>query len=65
MLPLGVSAVGSMAPLRYWSDGRLDPKAMDEMVRGLRIVGELDGPVDWAGLVDDRFLPPALRAPPT
>lgn len=62
---LGVTAVGNMAPLRYWSDGYLDPKAMDEMVRGLRIVGELDGPVDWAGLVDDRFLPPALRAPRT
>ena len=61
---LGITAVGNMAPLRYWSDGRLDPRAMDEMVHGLRIVGELDGPVDWAGLVDDRFLPPALRAPP-
>ena len=63
--PLGVAAVRNMAALHYWSDGRLDRRAMDEMVRGLRIVGEVDGPIDWDGLVDDQFLTPAQKAPPS
>ena len=62
--PLGVAAVRNMAALRYWSDGRLDLRAMNEMVRGLRITGELEGAVEWSTLVDDRFLPPALRTSP-
>ena len=62
--PLGIAAVRNMAALRYWSEGRIDLKAMDEMVRGLRIIGELDGPMDWSGLVDDQFLPPSQKAPP-
>jgi NitT/TauT family transport system substrate-binding protein len=63
--PLGTAAVRNMAALHYWSDGRLNLKAMDEMVRGLRIMGEADGPVDWSSLVDDQFLAPAQKAPPS
>jgi NitT/TauT family transport system substrate-binding protein len=32
------------------------------MIAGLRIVGEVEGPVDWARLVDEQFLPPDLRS---
>ena len=63
--PLGTAAVRNMAALHYWSDGRLNLKAMDEMVRGLRIIGEADGPVDWSSLVDDQFLTPLQKAWPT
>ena len=48
--------------LNYWSDGRLDYKAMDAMVEGLRITGQLKGDIDWAKYVDTAFLPPDLRA---
>lgn len=63
--PLGTAAVRNMAALHYWSDGRLNLKAMDEMMRGLRIIGEVDGPIDWSSLVDDQFLAPAQKALPT
>lgn len=48
--------------LNYWSDGRLDYKAMDAMIEGLRITGQLKGDIDWAKYVDTAFLPPDLRA---
>ena len=38
------------------------PAGMDAAVlRGLRIVGQLDGSVNWADLLDERFLPERLR----
>ena len=48
--------------LNYWSDGRLDYAAMNAMVEGLRITGQLKGDVDWPKYVDTAFLPPDLRA---
>jgi len=63
--PLGTAAVRNMAALHYWSDGRLDLKAMDEMVRGLRIISEVDGPLDWGSLVDDQFLTSTQKASPS
>lgn len=46
----------------YWSDGKLDYPVMDRMVEGLRIVGQIKGPVDWPRYVDTSFLPPDLQA---
>lgn len=46
---------------RYWDEGRFDFKGMNAMLRGLRIVGQLDGEVDWKTLIDERFLPTSLR----
>jgi NitT/TauT family transport system substrate-binding protein len=48
--------------IAYWSEGSFDYAAMDRMVEGLRIVGKLNGPVDWTKVVDARFLPPDLQA---
>ena len=48
--------------LGYWSDGRLNYPAMNAMVEGLRITGQLKGEVDWAKYVDATFLPLELRA---
>jgi NitT/TauT family transport system substrate-binding protein len=47
----------------YWSDGKLDFDAMNHMVEGLQITGQLkEGPIDWARYIDTSFLPPDLRA---
>ena len=46
----------------YWSEGRMDYKAMDLMVEGLQIVGQQKGPVDWKKIVDLSFLPADLRS---
>ncbi|HVY42712.1 MAG TPA: ABC transporter substrate-binding protein [Hyphomicrobiaceae bacterium] len=46
---------------RYWDEGKFDYKGLNAMVRGLRIVGQLEGEVDWGQLIDQRFLPADLR----
>ena len=46
----------------YWSDGRFEYPAMDRMVEGLRIVGQIKGPLDWSRYVDKSFLPTDLQA---
>ncbi|HEV2676415.1 MAG TPA: ABC transporter substrate-binding protein [Aliidongia sp.] len=46
----------------YWSDGGLDYEAMDHMVEGLQITGQLKDKVDWPKYVDTAFLPTDLRA---
>jgi len=47
----------------YWSDGKLDYEAMNHMVEGLQITGQLPkGDIDWAKYVDSSFLPADLRA---
>jgi NitT/TauT family transport system substrate-binding protein len=46
----------------YWSDGGLDYEAMNHMVEGLQITGQLKGDVDWPKYVDTAFLPADLRA---
>lgn len=46
----------------YWSRGKFEYPAMDRMVEGLRIVGQLKGPVEWPKYVDSAFLPPDQQA---
>ncbi|MGI4951427.1 MAG: ABC transporter substrate-binding protein [Janthinobacterium lividum] len=46
----------------YWSDGRFDYDAMNHMLEGLRITGQLKGEIDWSKLVDTAYLPSDLRA---
>lgn len=59
---LGIRAVRNMIEVKYWGRGDLDLKAMDNMVEGLRIIGEVDGPMDWSKLVDSSFLPDDLKS---
>lgn len=47
---------------QYWSDGRFDYEAMDRMVEGLQVTGQLKGAVDWSRVVDGSYLPTDLRA---
>ncbi len=45
----------------YWDEGKFDYDAMNHMVEGLQIVGQIDGPVDWAKMVNASFLPADLQ----
>lgn len=47
--------------LHYWSEGKLDFAGMDRLVKGLQLVHKINGPVDWAKMVDQSFLPENLR----
>ncbi len=46
----------------YWSDGRFDYPAMNHMVEGLQITGQVKGDIDWSKYVDTSYLPSDLRA---
>jgi NitT/TauT family transport system substrate-binding protein len=52
----------SLIKEKYWSDGRLDYPAMNHMVEGLQITGQITGDVDWPKYVDTSYLPADLRA---
>ena len=45
----------------WWNGGRFDMVAMNNMATALGAVGLLAMPVDWASVMDLRFIPPADR----
>ena len=49
-------AINNLIAMKYWSDGAFEYDAMDQMVKGLQIVGEIDGKVDWSKIVDESYL---------
>jgi len=51
-----LGAVKNLIALKYWSAGDFEYDAMDHMVKGLQIVGEIDGKVDWSKIVDEGYL---------
>ena len=50
------------ARIHYWDVGKFDFDGMNRMVEGMRLVGQLKEPVDWAPIVDQSFLPKELQA---
>jgi NitT/TauT family transport system substrate-binding protein len=54
--------MNTLSKENYWSDGRFDYGAMNHMVEGLQITGQMTGDVDWPKYVDSSYLPPDLRA---
>jgi NitT/TauT family transport system substrate-binding protein len=60
-LELFRSHVRELIRVDYWSDGRLDYKAMNHTVEGLQITGQMKGEVDWPKYVDTSYLPADLR----
>ncbi|CAL8979280.1 hypothetical protein RHODGE_RHODGE_01664 [Rhodoplanes serenus] len=54
-------AVANMIGPRMWSTGAFDRTELDRTVEGLRLIGEITGPVDWSKLLDPSFLPPAVQ----
>jgi len=51
----------SLAKNGYWSEGKLEREPMANMARGLKLVGELKGEIDWAKVTDASFLPKDLQ----
>jgi NitT/TauT family transport system substrate-binding protein len=51
----------SLAKSGYWSEGKLEREPMENMARGLKLVGDLKGEVDWAKVTDPSFLPKDLQ----
>jgi NitT/TauT family transport system substrate-binding protein len=51
-----LGAIKNLIALQYWSAGEFEYDAMDNMVKGLQIVGEVDGKVDWSKVVDTSYL---------
>lgn len=54
--------IAELLTVDYWSDGRFDYEAMDRMVEGLEITGQVKGKVDWSKVVDGAYLPAEIRA---
>jgi NitT/TauT family transport system substrate-binding protein len=59
---VATEAVDNMVKSHMWSTGEFDRAELDRMTDGLRLIGELDGPVDWSKLIDMSFLPADLKA---
>ncbi|HVL70849.1 MAG TPA: ABC transporter substrate-binding protein [Beijerinckiaceae bacterium] len=53
---VALTAINNMREIRYWGPGEFEYEGMDNMVRGLEIVGEIKGKVDWSKHVDESFL---------
>lgn len=60
---VAVSSVDNMIKRvgKWWSPGNFDLASMNEMLRGLQLVGEVEGAVDWAKVIDRSYLPNDLR----
>jgi len=46
----------------YWSEGAIEMDRLKNMARGLELVGDLKGEIDWGKVIDKSFLPPDLQS---
>ena len=56
-----LTAPARAGALPYWGTGRFDLAGMNRMLAAQRAVGALQGNVDWARIIDRRFLAPDLQ----
>jgi NitT/TauT family transport system substrate-binding protein len=49
---IALKAINNLRELRYWSEGPFEIEGMNEMVKGLKVVGEISEAVDWSKLLD-------------
>lgn len=54
-------AVDNMLAPAMWSTGEFNRAELDRTVEGLRLIGQIDGPVDWSKLLDPSFLPASIK----
>jgi len=47
--------------VKYWGEGEINLKAMNEMMRAQKIVGALKDDPNWGKIIDESFLPDDLR----
>jgi NitT/TauT family transport system substrate-binding protein len=55
-------AVDNMIGPRMWSEGNFNQAELDRAVDGLRLIGEVSGPIDFGKLIDKSFLPADLQS---
>ncbi|VVD77271.1 ABC transporter substrate-binding protein [Pandoraea morbifera] len=55
-------AVDNMIRAHMWSPGQFDRAELDRVADGLKLIGEIREDVNWAKLIDARFLPADVRA---
>jgi NitT/TauT family transport system substrate-binding protein len=55
-------AVHNMIGPKMWSLGGFDRVELDRIVDGLRLVGEVQGDIDWNSLIDQSYLPKDLQS---
>src|SRR3569832_861517 len=53
---LFLASIKNLIAIKFWSAGEFEYDSMDNMVKGLQIVGEVDGKVDWSKVVDTCYL---------
>jgi NitT/TauT family transport system substrate-binding protein len=53
---------GSVKGVPYWGEGDLNYDDLNNMVNAMRLVGVVQGDVDWSKLVDESFLPDDLKS---
>ena len=46
---------------KWWDQGAFNFDGLNAMLNGMRLVGEFKGELDWATLIDERFLPADLQ----
>ena len=46
---------------KWWDQGAFNLDGLNAMLNGMRLVGEFKGELDWATLIDERFLPADLK----
>ena len=46
-----------------WSHGEFNKAGLEKMSSGLQLIGEVDKPLDWSSVIDQRFLPKELQRP--
>lgn len=51
-----LASIHNLIAIKYWSPGEFEYEGMDNMVKGLQIVGEVDGKIDWSKVVDTSYL---------
>lgn len=49
---------------KFWSPGSFSKDGLDVVVKGLNLLGTVQGEVDWASYIDERYLPNDLRSKP-
>ena len=59
---IAVEATTRMAKAEQWLAGEIDLIEYENLADGLRLTGEISGPVDWKSLIDLSYLPADLRA---
>lgn len=54
---LARTTLAKLIRYKYWSDGSISPKAMDNMMDGIKLIDDPSTVVDWRTITDTSYLP--------